>query len=137
MQSDEQAIRDVIATWLRASSANDVNALASLMDEDVVFLTPGQAPIRGRDNFLAIQMQVLGQVRIEAASDIQEVRVAGDWGFCWTHLTVKVTPANSGSPMQRSGHILSVFRKKPDGTWVLYRDANLLAGPSAPTPAQA
>ena len=29
--------------------------------------------------------------------------------------------------MRRSGPVLSVFRKEPDGSWVLARDANMLS----------
>jgi hypothetical protein len=29
--------------------------------------------------------------------------------------------------MRRSGYTLSILRKQPDGKWVLWRDANLVA----------
>ena len=52
-KSDEQAIRDVISNWLRATAAGDVDAILPLMAEDVVFLRPGQPPMRGREAFAA------------------------------------------------------------------------------------
>jgi len=39
--SDEQQIRDLIATWLRASAEGDINKILPLMTEDVVFLIAG------------------------------------------------------------------------------------------------
>jgi uncharacterized protein (TIGR02246 family) len=45
---DTQQIREVIATWLRASAADDLDTVLSLMAEDVVFLLPGRPPMRGR-----------------------------------------------------------------------------------------
>jgi uncharacterized protein (TIGR02246 family) len=42
MPSDEQAIRDVIDNWARASLAGDLAQLMAMMSEDVVFLTPGR-----------------------------------------------------------------------------------------------
>lgn len=51
MTDDEQAIRDLITTWLREAAAGDLSVLLSLMADDVVFLMPGRPPIRGKDEF--------------------------------------------------------------------------------------
>ncbi len=40
--NDEQQIRDLIATWLRASASGDLPTILDLMAEDVVFLIAGQ-----------------------------------------------------------------------------------------------
>ena len=127
---DVQAIRELIATWMRATAAGDVSQLRALMAEDVVFLLPGEPPMRGRDAFTTSFEAALYRVRIEATSEIQEIHITGDWAYCWNHLTVKMTPPNGGSATRRAGYTLTVFRKMNDG-WVLYRDANMLtAGPS-------
>lgn len=49
--NDEQAIRDLIATWHKASAAGDLTTVLKLMAEDVVFLVAGKPPMRGRDAF--------------------------------------------------------------------------------------
>ena len=54
MQNDEQAIRELVATWIRASKAGDTPTVLGLMAEDVVFLVPGHPPMRGRDAFAAL-----------------------------------------------------------------------------------
>ncbi|HEX2749428.1 MAG TPA: nuclear transport factor 2 family protein, partial [Verrucomicrobiales bacterium] len=101
MNSDEIQIRQLIDTWLRASAAGDSPALERLMAEDVVFLLPGRPPMTGRDEFMSAFNAGIGQFRMEAASEIKEIQVAGDFAWCWTHLTVTVTPA-SGKVMRRS-----------------------------------
>ena len=123
---EKQKIREVIATWMRATAEGDLERVLSLMAEDVVFLLPGQPPMRGRDAFAAASRSALGQFRIEGKPDIQEIGIAGDYAFCWNYLSVTMTPLQGGSSKQRAGHILSVFRKEPDGRWVLFRDANML-----------
>lgn len=45
MQSDEQEIRQLVATWMAATKAGDTETVLSLMAEDVVFLMPGQSPM--------------------------------------------------------------------------------------------
>jgi len=47
-QTDEQQIRDVIETWVKASREGDLATVMNLMTEDVVFLTPGNLPMRGK-----------------------------------------------------------------------------------------
>lgn len=125
--SDEQAIRDAIATWLRATAAGDVDAILPLMADDVVFLRPGQPPMRGRDAFAAGLRAALPHLSIEGVSDIQEIRVFENIAYCWNHLTVTMTSRSGNQPAKRhSGNVLSIFRKEPAGNWVICRDANLL-----------
>ena len=134
MRDDKQLIRDLIAAWLRATAVGDLPQLLSLMAEDVVFLLPGQPPMRGRDAFAAGFQTALQHFRIDSSSEIQEIEIAGDWAYCWNHLSVTVTPLQWGLPKRRTGYTPTILRKKPDGTWVLARDANMLT-PEPSTPA--
>jgi uncharacterized protein (TIGR02246 family) len=131
MHADEQAIRDLIAEWMSATAAGEPARLLGLMDEDVVFLTPGQPPMRGRDRFVAGLEAALAQVRIDPTSEVQEVQVAGELAYCWNRLDVTVTPLQGGEPGRRSGYTLTVLRKLSDGRWVISRDANLLTAEPA------
>jgi len=133
MTHDEQQIRDLIATWMRASGQGDLPTILNLMAEDVVFLTPGQPPMRGRDSFAAGFRKVVEQFKMEATSDIQELTITGDWAYCWNHLVMTMTPHGEGSPVRRKGYTLTILSKNPDGAWVLFRDANLLAAESSPS----
>jgi uncharacterized protein (TIGR02246 family) len=48
MSEDERAIREVVATWMRASKAGDVETLLDLMTDDVIFMAPGRPPFGKR-----------------------------------------------------------------------------------------
>ena len=122
---DESAIRDLISTWLSASKAGDTDKVLSLMSDDVVFLVCGQPPMRGKEAFAAGQA-ALKDVEIDGNSDIQEVKVLGDWAFVWTHLSVAFRPRAGGASNKRAGNTLSILRKQ-GGRWLLVRDANMLA----------
>ena len=125
MHDDEQAIRELVATWLRASRSGDTETVLGLMAEDVVFLVPGHPPMRGRTAFAAGQAG-LRDLDIDGRSEIQEIRVLGDWAYVWTTLTITVTPKSGGAAVTRSGATLSILQKR-DGKWVIVRDANMLA----------
>ena len=126
MNEDEKMIREVIATWMRATAEGDLERVLQLMADDVVFLIAGQPPMRGRQAFEKASRAAEGKFRFEGKSEIQEIHVAGNYAYCWNHLSVTVRPLQGGLSSQRAGHILSVFRKEPDGHWVLFRDANML-----------
>lgn len=123
---DELLIREVIATWMQATAAGEVERVLNLMCEDVVFLLPGRPPMRGREAFAAGFRNALQHVRMEGVSEVQEIRVNGNLAYCWTHLAVTVTPLAGGVPKRRAGYTLSVLCKEADGQWRLLRDANLL-----------
>ena len=127
MTDDEQKIRNVVADWMIATNTGNLPRILELMDEDVVFLVSGQMPMRGRDAFAASYKKALQNFTIDGTIDIQEIQVFGAWAYCWNYLTVTITPKSPNlPPAARSGPILSVFRKRSDQSWVLYRDANML-----------
>lgn len=129
MQTDDQQIRALVATWMAATKAGDVEAVLALMSEDVVFLVPGKPPMGKAGFATAARAQASGGApTFDGRSEIQEVQVAGDWAFMWSKLTVVATPPGGGSSSTRSGHTLTVFRRQ-GGRWLLARDANLLAAP--------
>jgi len=125
--NDEQQIRDLIATWLRVSAEGDISQILPLMAEDVVFLIPGQPPMRGREAFAASFAGWNGKFRLETDCEIQEIQVNGDLAYSWTKLSVTMTPLDGGAANGRSGYTLTVLRKNADGAWQIFRDANLLS----------
>jgi uncharacterized protein (TIGR02246 family) len=125
MHSDEDAIRHLVATWLDASRVGDTDKVLTLMTDDVVFLTPGHHPMRGKAAFAASQA-ALKSFDIEARSEIEEIKILGDWAWIWTRLTVTMTPNTGGPPVERAGNTLSILNKRA-GAWMIARDANMLA----------
>jgi uncharacterized protein (TIGR02246 family) len=78
MQNDEQEISELITNWLTASKVGDTEKVLSLMADDVVFLVCGQPPMRAKAEFAARQ-GALKDAEINATSEIQEIKVNGDW----------------------------------------------------------
>src|SRR5215471_18743524 len=125
MTEDERAIRTLIDIWMKASMAGDVATVLSLMVDDVIFMVPGQKPF-GKAEFAAMSAG-MKNVAFQGKSDIQEIRVLGDWAYLRNYLEVTMTPTGAAKPMRRAGYTLSILRKEADGRWRLARDANLLA----------
>lgn len=123
MSADEQAIRKLIDDWMQASARGDLPKLLSMMSDDIVFMTPGREPF-GKQEFAA-QFAGMKDVKIEGAAQPIEIEVLGDWAWLRNHLTITITPAG-GQPTRRSGYVLTLLKRQPDGAWVITRDANLV-----------
>jgi len=124
MQDDERAIRNLVEQWLAATKAGDLAKVLTLMDDDVLFIAPGRQPF-GKEAFAAGASAMKG-FKFEGTSNIQELKVLGDWAWVRNQLVVAVTPP-AGTPTTRSGYTLTILRKKPNGAWVIFRDANLVS----------
>ena len=124
MHSDEQAIRQLVSTWLSATKTGNTEQVLKLMSDDVVFLTPGRPPMRKSDFVAGRAAQQ--NFEIDGESDIQEIKLLGDeWAYCWNKLSVVMTPRDGGAPARRTGNVLSILHKQA-GSWMIVRDANML-----------
>jgi uncharacterized protein (TIGR02246 family) len=123
MNEDERAIRELVETWMTATKKGDLETVLGLMADDVIFMVPGREPF-GKQEF-ATQSQDMKDVRIEGTSDIQELKILGDWAWLRNRLEMIMTPPG-GESVRRAGYTLTILRKEADGSWRLARDANLL-----------
>ena len=115
MQSDEQEIRQLVATWMAASKAGDVETVLSLMADDVVFLVPGQPVMRKADFAAAARAQSgPGAPRFDGTSEIQEIQVCRRLGLPVDPAHRRGDPARRRKPMTRAGHTLSILKKRAE-----------------------
>jgi uncharacterized protein (TIGR02246 family) len=124
MADEKRAVRDMVATWMKASEAGDLSTVLSLMADDVIFMTPDREPF-GKDAIRASSEAMKG-VSLRGTSDIREIEVLGDWAYIRNYIDVTLTPS-VGNAVRRKGYTLSILRKQADGKWLLWRDANLVA----------
>jgi uncharacterized protein (TIGR02246 family) len=122
MTDDESAIRQLIATWMQATQAGDLDTVLGLITDDVVFMVPGREPF-GKAAF-RVQSEAMKGMRIDGKADIRELKVLGDIAYLRNHLDITITPPGK-PPMHRAGYTLTVLRKEND-RWLLARDANLV-----------
>lgn len=127
MTEDENAIRDLVSTWMSATEAGDIETVLSLMTDDVVFMVPGREPF-GKEEFAALSKDA-SDLHFDARSEILELQILGDWAFIRCHIDLRITPP-AQEPFRRAGKTLTLLRKDSDGQWRIARDANLLTVPS-------
>jgi uncharacterized protein (TIGR02246 family) len=123
VKKDEQAIRELVQSWLAATEEGDLPTVLNLMADDVVFMVPGLEPF-GKEAFAA-SARNMKSVRFDGKSEIQEIMVLGGWAWMRNRLEMTMT-SRDGQQTRRSGYTLTILRKELDGHWVIARDANLL-----------
>ena len=126
MGPDEREIRELHSTWIDAVNAGNLVRLLTLMADDAVFLNPGRAPF-GRDGFSDGFSAAHKQVRINCISELEEVVVVGEVAYTRSLDALSVVPIAGGDETQLTGHRITIWRKQPDGRWVLARDAHTLS----------
>ena len=126
MGPDERAIREAQSPWIDAVNAGDLARLLTMMVDDVVLLNPGRAPV-GRDGFSVGFSAAHQQARIYCGSELEEVVVVGEVAYTLSRDSLAVTPRAGGEALQLAGHRITVYRKQPDGRWLLARDAHTLS----------
>ena len=126
MEPDERAVREVHATWIDAVNAGDLARLLKLMADDVVFLNPGRAPI-GRDAFPVGFSAAHQHSRIRCVSELEEVVIVGEIAYTRCRDSLSVIPRAGGETAELAGDRLTIYRKQPDGRWLLARDAHTLS----------
>ena len=126
MASDERESRTVHSLWIDAVNAGDLARVLTLVAEDVVFLTPGQAPF-GWEGFSSNFTAAHQQMRIFCTSELEEVVVVGEVAYTRSRDALSVTPRAGGHATKFAGHRVTIYRKQFDGRWLLSRDVHTLS----------
>lgn len=124
MTKDEQAIRSAIDAWCQASATGDVAIMLTLLADDMLFIVPGAPPF-GKQEFKAAWEGPMRDARVNADASVEEILVNGDFAVTRVKLSVSITLPD-GNISRASGYTMTLFRRQPDGRWVMARDANLL-----------
>lgn len=111
--------------WMRAATRGDLDSVLGVLAEEVVFFLPGRPALRGRDLFAEGFREALRHSHIEGVSEIQDIRIADGHAYCWSQLSLSITPRQGGLSRRRAGSALAVFRQDREGGWKLIHYANL------------
>lgn len=125
--NDEKAIRDCIASWVRAAEASDYEGVFRLITEDAVMLIAGLPPFTSRQQYADFVLKAVRPGRrFKVAIDIHEVVVNGDWAHVWAHERSAVIRQDDAPVQRASGESLNILRRGADGKWLVAVAANMM-----------
>lgn len=114
---DERAIRALVQQEVDAANAGDAATLIALWTEDGIRMPPNGPPVAGKEALAAMYNAIFEAVTMDYAVVLEEVVVAGDWGFGRGTYTVTAVPKAGGEPTEDNGKFIDIYRRLPDGTW--------------------
>lgn len=127
MSTDEQEIRQLFDDWIRATTEGNLDLAHSCIADDAVFLVPGGVEM-DKASFAQAAAGVSPEdspFEFDLKSELQEVKVLGDFATMRVQSSLAMTPKAGGDTSKMAGHSLSILQKR-DGRWQIYRDANTL-----------
>jgi uncharacterized protein (TIGR02246 family) len=132
LERENRAIDETFAAWMEAGKKGDVEALVSLMTEDVEFWTYGAPALKGREAAAVMFQRAFARVALEQRFESCERIVTDGWVFERGLERNLITPRDGGETVEHDQRAFMVLRRDPDGRWRYARGmTNLDARPSA------
>ena len=130
----DQGIAALDQAWIKAITANDLEAVLALYAPDAVMYPPDAMEAKGkeaiRDNYRGLLSAMTVQSAMITDSHYQTL---GDTSIGWGRFTLKMVPKAGGDPIQMDGRFTAVA-KKIGGKWLYVTDH--ASSPMPPPPAK-
>jgi uncharacterized protein (TIGR02246 family) len=120
--SDDRAIDQVRIDFNAAFNARDIKAFARLIDQDAIWMPPGELAIAGRDKVLARYGTYFKSVLPTFELKTGPIQQSDQWAFLSGTFTREEAGKAGGQAKKVSGHYLFILKKQTDGSWKIARD---------------
>lgn len=120
-QSDEVAIKKLIANFEKMLNAGDADGVKDLFMLDGVFMPPGSPAQVGDKAIHAFQDTYFGQESLDINFDLVEVVVLNGWAFARVETTGTGKSKDNGTSAKIDNKSLFVLQRTNAGTWKIAR----------------
>jgi uncharacterized protein (TIGR02246 family) len=118
----EAAIAEFNRRYLAAINEGDIAALASLTTDDHMMISSGADPLVGKDALVDAMTGAFERFDFDESWTPQETVVSGDLAYQRGTFVVVATPKAGGDATRTTGNFLRIYRRRPDGAWLMVRD---------------
>lgn len=118
----QHAIADFNRRYLGAINDGDIDALASLTTDGHMMIGSGRPPIIGKQALVDAMTRVFDTFSIDESWTPEETVASGDLAYQRGTYVVVATPQAGGDATRSTGHFLRIYRRQPDGAWLMVRD---------------
>jgi uncharacterized protein (TIGR02246 family) len=120
--NDEQAIRQIEATFVERGNAGDADGVMGCCTDDVMLMPPGAPAVAGADAVREWLAGLYEQFAVNLTTVIEDLVVEGGLAYQSTSFTWTLTPKGGGESVSESGKAVVIYKRGPDGTWRLAID---------------
>lgn len=115
--SDLDQIHEIMEAFEQFDNTGDAEVLAPHLAEDVVFMAPGNSPVRGKDEVVERYLEPFPGDEYEIEQHSEDLLISDDLAVNRATVVGQTGSTNDGGEEAVSHKGLDVFRRKPDGTW--------------------
>lgn len=116
------AIAEFNRQYLAAINTGDLAALEALTTDDHMMISSGGPPLAGKAALVSTMRAAFESFDIEETWAPEETVVSGDLAYQRGTFVVVTTPVAGGDPLRVEGNFLRIYRRQPDGRWLMVRD---------------
>ena len=107
---------------MNAAKAADVEALVSMVEDDVVSMSPNDTSVYGKDEYRAWWEEYFQYFRLVAFSEPERnVTIEGEIAVEHSAYMIAIAPANGESRIRDDGRTLTVWKRQQDGSWRIWQ----------------
>lgn len=117
IEADVEAIKAMFEPYSSIIAAGDIERWLALYTEDVVFLPPNEAIVKGKDGVRQWGHPYFSQFDMEEAISLEEIKVSGDVAFLLMTTTFQATPKAGGETILENGKAIWILERQTDGSW--------------------
>jgi ketosteroid isomerase-like protein len=119
-EEDVAALEGAIQEYVQSALAGDLDTWAGLWAEDAVKMDPNSPALEGRE---AIRASMAALSMTEFTASVAEVDGRGDLAYVRGAFSARGTVEGMPEPLVvEQGKYLTIFKKQPDGTWLIAID---------------
>jgi uncharacterized protein (TIGR02246 family) len=128
----DQGIAAVDQAWIKAITANDLEAVLALYAPDAVMYPPDAMEAKGKEAIRDNYRGLLSAMTVQSATITDShYQTLGDTSIGWGRFTLKMVPKAGGDPIQMDGRF-SAVAKKIGGKWLYVADHASVPMPPPP-----
>lgn len=122
-EEDIEAVKKVLKDYGEYNLAGDAKSWAELHATDVVKMPPGKPAITSREALYEGKVKSFTKTKVVGWDlEIKEVEIIGNRAYTWGVYEVKVEVLATDGIINMNGKFLTIYRKEPDGSWVITHD---------------
>ena len=127
------SVESTTAAFHQALRTNDTVSFFKFIDDDVIMMPPGEAPVRGMAALRTWYDGFLHQYQTSSLTlNDKEVLVGDGWATETGSFEWGLKPTAGGAEVVDRGHYIQIWKQNADGIWKFYREIwNSAAPPGA------
>ena len=120
---DVDAINQLREREFAAFSQGRPDELAALFTDDCVLMPPNQPQVNGREALRRWAQTLADHFTLGGGYTGAQVTVTGDWAYERYTGAMRLTPKAGGAQIEERVKGIHVYRRQPDGSWLIASDA--------------